>query len=56
MMNQFDVTRESPARPQDGSVGAAWVKPSLERLSLKEALSGGTHGADGTHLGDTTFS
>ena len=34
-----------------------WVKPTLERLSLKEALTGGSGGSDGhTGGGNTTFS
>jgi hypothetical protein len=52
MTNQFDVTRNSP----EDRKAAAWVKPTLERLSLKEALSHGTKHTDGTAGGNTTFS
>jgi hypothetical protein len=52
MMNKFDIVGESSADAK-----AAWVKPTLERLSLKEALGGGTTTADGPTVdGVTPFS
>ena len=46
-MQQFEANqavRTSPDVPK-----STWVKPTLERLSLKDALSGGTTGSvDGT--------
>jgi hypothetical protein len=35
----------------DRSVDRAWVKPTLERLSLKQALSGIKGSSDGTDPG-----
>ena len=36
----------SGVKPADSVTRAAWVKPTLERLSLKEALSGQTGSTD----------
>lgn len=35
---------------KDGEISSqrTWVKPALERLSLKDALTGGTGGTDAT--------
>jgi hypothetical protein len=57
MMNQFDAAPE--AKPGLTAVKLAWVKPTLERLSLKDALSGGSKAQDGYTAGPdqrTTFS
>ena len=50
MTNRIDA-------PENRRPALDWVKPTLERLSLKEALSGGAGGSDGhTVMGNTTFS
>jgi len=41
--NNQSVETRVESRPQPG----IWVKPSLERLSLKDALSGGSTSHDG---------
>jgi len=58
MINQFDGTHGNE-RKDIGSAPVAWVKPTLEKLSLKDALSAGTISNDGTTGGPghiTTFS
>jgi len=43
--------------PENRRPALDWVKPTLERLSLKEALTGGGGGSDGmTPHGETTLS
>jgi hypothetical protein len=38
---------QADVKPADSATRAAWVKPTLERLSLKEALTGSFHHLDG---------
>ena len=46
-----DGQKEFPEVQSTSSSVRAWVKPSFERLSLKDALSGGKPGGDGTGTG-----
>jgi len=55
MMKQMDVMHMNQPIPETSK--SDWVTPTLERLSLKEALAGGTGGSDGhTAHGGPTFS
>lgn len=38
--NSSDLNHTRSADLQDGHTSRAWVKPTLERLSLKQALTG----------------
>jgi hypothetical protein len=55
MMKQMDVTHANQPNPETSK--PLWITPTLERLSLKEALSGGTTSFDGrTGNGATNLS
>ena len=47
--NNMD-SRETNVAGESAAASRPWTKPTLERLSLKDALAGGTHSSSDTSV------